>query len=103
MKKLTLLFALFLIGLQNPQAQNFEFKASEIDIPHEKFVLPNGLKLLVYEDHKAPIVAVNVWYHVGSKNEKLGKSNEKYARRMWFLTFSLVLLSFVHAVIATFK
>ena len=74
MKKLTLLFALFLIGLQNPQAQNFEFKASEIDIPHEKFVLPNGLKLLVYEDHKAPIVAVNVWYHVGSKNEKLGKS-----------------------------
>jgi zinc protease len=40
------------------------------DIPYEKFVLANGLTVLVHEDHKAPIVAVNVWYHVGSKNEK---------------------------------
>lgn len=46
----------------------------EIDIPYKKFVLDNGLRLLVHEDHKAPIVAVNVWYHVGSKNEKPGKS-----------------------------
>jgi zinc protease len=45
-----------------------------IDIPYKKFVLKNGLTLLVHEDHKAPIVAVNVWYHVGSKNEKLGKT-----------------------------
>jgi len=36
--------------------------------------LKNGLTLLLHEDHKAPIVAVNVWYHVGSKNEKLGKT-----------------------------
>ena len=43
-------------------------------IAYEKFVLSNGLTLLVHEDHKAPIVAVNVWYHVGSKNEKLGKT-----------------------------
>ena len=55
-------------------AQNFEFKTDNIKIPYEKFVLPNGLTLLVHEDHKAPIVAVNVWYHVGSKNEKPGKS-----------------------------
>ena len=60
--------------VQQGISQNFEFKASDIDIPHEKFVLPNGLTLLVHEDHKAPIVAVNVWYHVGSKNEKPGKS-----------------------------
>ena len=40
------------------------------DIPFQKFVLKNGLTLIVHEDHKAPIVAVNVWYHVGSKNEK---------------------------------
>jgi zinc protease len=46
----------------------------EIDIPYKKFTLKNGLRLIVHEDHKAPIVAVNVWYHVGSKNEKLGKS-----------------------------
>jgi zinc protease len=47
---------------------------SKIDIPYQKFVLKNGLTLLVHEDHKAPIVAVNVWYHVGSKNEKPGKT-----------------------------
>ena len=47
---------------------------AEIDIPYQKFVLKNGLTLLVHEDHKAPIVAVNVWYHVGSKNEKPGKT-----------------------------
>ncbi len=45
-----------------------------IDIPYEKFVLDNGLTLIVHEDHKAPIAAVNVWYHVGSKNEKVGKT-----------------------------
>jgi zinc protease len=49
-------------------------KKIEIDIPYQKFVLPNGLRLIVHEDRKAPIVAVNVWYHVGSKNEKPGKS-----------------------------
>ena len=49
-------------------------KQMEIEIPHQKFVLSNGLTLIVHEDHKAPIVAVNVWYHVGSKNEKPGKS-----------------------------
>ncbi len=48
--------------------------AQNVDIPFEKFVLPNGLTVLVHEDHKAPIVAVNVWYHVGSKNEKSGKT-----------------------------
>jgi len=37
-------------------------------------VLDNGLTLIVHEDHKAPIVAINTWYHVGSKNEKLGKT-----------------------------
>jgi zinc protease len=47
---------------------------SDIDIPFQKFVLNNGLTLIVHEDHKAPIVAVNVWYHVGSKNEKPGKT-----------------------------
>mgnify|MGYP001627277676 FL=1 len=45
-----------------------------IDIPYTKYVLDNGLTLIVHEDHKAPIVAVNVWYHVGSKNEKPGKT-----------------------------
>ena len=46
----------------------------DINIPYEKFVLKNGLTVLVHEDHKAPIVAVNIWYHVGSKNEKPGRT-----------------------------
>jgi zinc protease len=45
-----------------------------IEIPYEKFQLDNGLTVVVHEDRKAPIVAVNVWYHVGSKNEKRGKT-----------------------------
>jgi zinc protease len=55
-------------------AANKPAPSVEIDIPYEKFTLDNGLTLLVHEDHKAPIVAVNVWYHVGSKNEKPGKT-----------------------------
>ena len=46
----------------------------DVDIPFTKYVLDNGLTLIVHEDHKAPIVAVNVWYHVGSKNEQPGKT-----------------------------
>jgi len=47
---------------------------AKIDISYQKFVLDNGLTLIVHEDHKAPIVAFNVWYHVGSKNEKPGRT-----------------------------
>ncbi len=47
---------------------------SEVQIPYEKFVLDNGLTLIVHEDRKAPIVAFNIWYHVGSKNEQAGKT-----------------------------
>ena len=39
------------------------------DISYKKFTPYHGLALIVHEDHKAPIVAINVWYHVGSKNE----------------------------------
>ena len=45
-----------------------------VDITYEKFVLPNGLTVIVHEDHKAPVVAVNVWYHVGSKDERPGRT-----------------------------
>lgn len=47
---------------------------TQVDIPYGEFTLPNGLRVIVHEDHKAPIVAVNVWYHVGAKNEPIGKS-----------------------------
>ncbi|NNE76492.1 MAG: insulinase family protein, partial [Pricia sp.] len=74
MKQSLLSFFFLLIALPGLLAQSLEFNPDEIQIPHERFILPNGLTLLVHEDHKAPIVAVNVWYHVGSKNEKPGKS-----------------------------
>jgi len=45
-----------------------------IEIPFTKFTLGNGLTVIVHEDHKAPIVAVNIWYHVGSKNEPTARS-----------------------------
>ncbi len=48
--------------------------AQDLDIPFTKYVLDNGLTLIVHRDAKAPIVAVNVWYHVGSKNERPGKT-----------------------------
>ncbi len=43
-------------------------------IKHEKIVLPNGLTVLVHEDHSVPIVAVNIWYHVGSRDERRGRT-----------------------------
>jgi zinc protease len=55
-------------------AQRPAATTSRIEIPYQRFVLPNGLTLIVHEDHKAPIVAVNVWYHVGSKNERPGRT-----------------------------
>ncbi len=68
------LIAVFaIISLSKVEAQTKSMVA-DINIPYEKFTLDNGLTVLVHEDHKAPIVAVNVWYHVGSKNEKFGKS-----------------------------
>jgi zinc protease len=48
--------------------------AAETLIEYEKFKLDNGLTVLVHTDRKAPVVAVNLWYHVGSKNERPGKT-----------------------------
>lgn len=47
---------------------------SNLEIPYQQFALDNGLKVLIHEDHKTPVVALNVWYHVGSKNEKPRKT-----------------------------
>jgi zinc protease len=67
MRRLTLTLLIF-VAIAGSQVANVP------DIPYQKFTLDNGLTLIVHEDHKAPIVAVNVWYHVGSKNEKPGKT-----------------------------
>ena len=77
MKSFQIIVAAFLFALLNQngygQSKSY-FNPDQIDIPFTKFVLDNGLTLIVHEDHKAPIVAVNIWYHVGSKNEKPGRT-----------------------------
>jgi len=60
-------------------------RAADELIPYQQFTLDNGLTLIVHEDHKAPIVAVNVWYHVGSRNETPGKTG--YAHLFEHLMF----------------
>ncbi|WP_321327574.1 pitrilysin family protein [uncultured Parasphingorhabdus sp.] len=47
---------------------------AEVDIPYEQFTLDNGLKVLVHTDRKAPVVAVSIWYGVGSAHEPEGKT-----------------------------
>lgn len=49
-------------------------KGDEVIIPYEKYKLPNGLTVIVHEDHSDPIVHVDVTYHVGSAREQIGKS-----------------------------
>jgi zinc protease len=45
-----------------------------ISVPYSRFVLPNGLTVILHEDHSTPIVSVNIWYHVGSGRERPGRT-----------------------------
>lgn len=47
---------------------------AQVEIPYEQFTLDNGLRVVVHEDRKAPVVAVSIWYNVGSKDEPEGKT-----------------------------
>lgn len=64
--KLPLSFILVIFAVQA--------RAQDVDIPYEAFTLENGLRVIVHEDRKAPILTVSVWYHVGSKDEPEGKT-----------------------------
>jgi predicted Zn-dependent peptidase len=48
--------------------------AADPRIPHEKYTLPNGLEVILAPDRRVPVVAVNLWYHVGSGSETYGRS-----------------------------
>ncbi len=61
-------------GLPLPAAAKAPAPATAVDIPFEEFTLPNGLRVVVHTDRKAPIVAVNIWYHVGAKDEPSGRT-----------------------------
>ncbi|MBC7874722.1 MAG: insulinase family protein [Ferruginibacter sp.] len=78
-QKLLLLVVLTITfsALVNGQAKLMEKvtkKGNEIVIPYEKYMLPNGLTLIIHEDHSDPVVHVDVTYHVGSAREEIGKS-----------------------------
>ena len=60
--------------------------SDNVDIPFTRFTLPNGLTAIVHEDHKAPVVAVSIWYHVGSADEPAGKTG--FAHLFEHLMFS---------------
>jgi len=47
---------------------------TKIEVPYTLFTLPNGLRVIVHEDHSVPIVTVNMWYHVGSSRERPGRT-----------------------------
>lgn len=70
-------FVLLLCSYSFAQAKLVEKvtkKDDELVIPYEKYVLPNGLTLIVHEDHSDPLIHVDVTYHVGSAREEIGKS-----------------------------
>ncbi|MES2328060.1 MAG: pitrilysin family protein [Bacteroidota bacterium] len=63
-----------LIFAQAKLVEKITRKGNELVIPYEKYVLPNGLTVVVHEDHSDPVVHVDVTYHVGSAREEIGKS-----------------------------
>ncbi len=71
---MTLVSAPAFVFAQAKLVQKVVKKGNEIVIPFEKYVLPNGLTVIVSEDHSDPVVHVDVTYHVGSAREEIGKS-----------------------------
>ncbi|MEI2740813.1 MAG: pitrilysin family protein [Chitinophagaceae bacterium] len=80
MKQRLLLLAAFtfvlsaLVNGQTKLVEKVTRQGNELVIPYEKYVLPNGLTLIIHEDHSDPVVHVDVTYHVGSAREEIGKS-----------------------------
>jgi zinc protease len=64
----------FLLRAQLKPVEKVVQKGNQIVIPYEKYVLKNGLTIIVHEDHSDPVVQVDVTYHVGSAREEIGKS-----------------------------
>ncbi|MCX6317237.1 MAG: pitrilysin family protein [Bacteroidetes bacterium] len=80
MKKRCLFSAISLLAMsvfvngQTKLVEKVTKQGNEIVIPYEKYVLSNGLTLIIHEDHSDPVVHVDVTYHVGSAREEIGKS-----------------------------
>jgi zinc protease len=63
-----------LLGLLAVAPLTAQQQPAKVSAPYEMFTLPNGLTVILHEDHTVPMVAVNVWYHVGSGREKFGRT-----------------------------
>src|SRR4029077_4515705 len=57
-----------------PSAQGSGAASPKIDVKYSQFTLPNGLTVILHEDHSVPLVSTNMWYHVGSAREKPGRT-----------------------------
>ena len=62
------------VAAELPQGAPVSALVKDVSIPYSTFTLKNGLRVVVHEDHKAPVVAISVWYHVGSKDEPAGRT-----------------------------
>src|SRR5213075_1919336 len=70
MRHLRLILPLLALGVVGPLSA----QETKLAVPYTRFVLPNGLTVIIHEDHSTPMVAVNIWYHVGSAREKPGRT-----------------------------
>jgi zinc protease len=62
--------ALLLLSIAAPALAQTHPAPPKIELPYTQFTLPNGLRVILHEDHSVPMVTVNMWYHVGSAREK---------------------------------
>ena len=78
MSRRIVLLALVLLTVplvaQSPAPSPSSPAATPLEVPYRQFQLPNGLNVILHQDKTVPVVAVNVWYHVGSANEKPGRT-----------------------------
>jgi zinc protease len=78
MRRCLVLLWLVLFGVplfaQDKPEQSREAQTTRLEVPYRQFRLANGLTVILHQDRRVPVVAVNVWYHVGSANEKVGRT-----------------------------
>src|SRR5215216_4054240 len=68
------LLAAIPLAAQSPGASAPSAGAPKLEVPYRLFTLPNGLSVILHQDRSVPVAAVNVWYHVGSANERRGRT-----------------------------
>jgi zinc protease len=66
--------AIAALAAASAAAQTSPAAAPRLHVPYTQFTLANGLRVILHEDHKVPVVSVNVWYHVGSARERTGRT-----------------------------